>query len=126
MESSPKSSSQNQVEDSSTSRPSDPQFPGYQDTVLQHDDDDDDWIGLECNLVHMGTIIEDHFGMPCVFAGELGRGAYARCRRYTLVSGLELAVRLILPVRESVKTEVEVATMTYLRGKWRERLVFGI
>ena len=43
-------------------------------------------------------------------------GAYARAFLYTLDSGLKVVARVILPVRETIKTEAEVSAMDTVRG----------
>lgn len=43
-------------------------------------------------------------------------GAYARAFLFSLASGMQVVGRVILPVRDSVKTEAEVATMELVRG----------
>jgi len=90
-----------------------------QQTPKSHDEV---WEESKPNLEGMENIIRNHFGMPCTFGGELGRGSYARCFRYTLKNGRDLAARIILPIREYAKTEVEVATMTLLRGQYSSQL----
>jgi hypothetical protein len=75
------------------------------------------------SLESLKGIISDHFELSCTFAGEIGRGSSARCFRYTLSTGLNLAAKIILPREESLKTEVKVATMTFLRGNASQLLL---
>ena len=52
-------------------------------------------------------------------------GAFARVFLFTLQNGMQLIARIILPVRESVKTEAEVAAMELVRGHYRCSLVLS-
>jgi len=45
-------------------------------------------------------------------------GVYARVFLYTLENGLQVIARVILPVREGIKTESEIAAMDMMRGKF--------
>lgn len=62
------------------------------------------------------SIIATHFGGPCEDLSLLSEGAYAHVYVTTLKNGPKLAVHVVLPVRDSVKTEAEVATMDSVRG----------
>lgn len=75
------------------------------------------WPTVEAGLHRMKTIITEHFKVSCGDLEFLDEGAYARVYKGTLASGLELAVRMVLPVRKGVKTEAEVATMDAIRGE---------
>ena len=44
-------------------------------------------------------------------------GAYARVFLFSLENDMQVVARVILPVRESLKTEAEVVTMEVVRGK---------
>ena len=44
-------------------------------------------------------------------------GAYARAFLFSLENNMQVVARVILPVRESLKTEAEVVTMEVVRGK---------
>ena len=48
-------------------------------------------------------------------------GTFARVFLFTLENGMQVIARILLPVRESVKTEAEVAAMELLRGYYRCR-----
>ena len=81
------------------------------------EDQDTIWNETRPSLENLDRILQTHFGVTCTrHSEELGRGSFARCFRYTLATGSELAARVILPIRKRMKTEVEVATMTLLRG----------
>jgi hypothetical protein len=45
-------------------------------------------------------------------------GAFARVFLFTLQNGMQVIARIILLVRESVKTEAEVAAMELVRGHY--------
>jgi hypothetical protein len=45
-------------------------------------------------------------------------GAFARVFLFTLQNGMQVIARIVLPVRESVKTEAEVAAMELVRGHY--------
>lgn len=76
------------------------------------------WPDVEPKLPCLKDIISAHFGCPCEDLNLLGDGAYAHVYSTKLQTGLELAIRIVLPVRESLKTEAEVATMTSMRGQF--------
>jgi len=44
-------------------------------------------------------------------------GAYARAFLFSLTTGTQVVGRVILPVRQSIKTEAEVTVMELVRGK---------
>jgi hypothetical protein len=46
----------------------------------------------------------------------MGGGAYARVFLFTLEDDKQVVGRVVLPVRETVKTEAEVASMILVRG----------
>jgi len=50
-------------------------------------------------------------------------GAFARVFLFMLENGMQVVARIILPVRESVKTEAEVAAMELVRGHYRQLLL---
>jgi hypothetical protein len=46
----------------------------------------------------------------------MNNGAYARVFLFALEDGQKIVGRLVLPVRETVKTEAEVGAMELVRG----------
>jgi hypothetical protein len=55
-------------------------------------------------------------GSQCFSKKPLNHGAYARVFHYTLDNDRQLVARVILPVREIIKTESEIAAMDMVRG----------
>lgn len=74
------------------------------------------WDKICPNLEALENIICTHFGSPCCSKKPLNHGAYARVFHYTLDNNLQLVARVILPVRETIKTESEIAAMDMVRG----------
>jgi hypothetical protein len=74
------------------------------------------WDQTSPDLSALGEIISSHFDSPCHSRKLLGNGAYARAFLYTLENGFKLVARVILPVRETIKTEAEVCAMDTTRG----------
>lgn len=88
----------------------------------QNSSDDDSeilWKAANPNLTALQDIISAHFRLPCCRYAPLGGGSYARIFLFTLEDGQQVVGRIILPVRETVKTEAEVASMVYVRGTVR-------
>ncbi|GJE96623.1 kinase-like protein [Phanerochaete sordida] len=77
------------------------------------------WVKANVNMDAMLAIISSHFKTRCRLQGPLGIGAFARTFKYSLEDGKELVARVTLPVRETVKTEAEVATMDSIRARTR-------
>lgn len=75
------------------------------------------WANVEVRLDLLPGIISSHFKQPCDEGSVLSEGSYARCHLYTLEDGKRIVARMILPAREYVKTESEVASMFLLRGE---------
>jgi hypothetical protein len=76
------------------------------------------WDQTSPDLSALGDIISTHFNSPCHSREFLGIGAYARAFLYTLENGFKLVARVILPVRETIKTEAEVCAMDTARGSF--------
>ena len=97
-------------------------FPSYT-TMVNHShnslDDERLWKAANPNLTALQDIISAHFRLPCCHYAPLGGGAYARIFLFTLEDGQQVVGRIVLPVRETVKTEAEVASMVYVRGTVR-------
>ena len=77
---------------------------------------DELWLAANPDLDALNDIIAAHFGVQCVSREVLGRGGYAFAYLVTLANDVRVVARVILPVRDYVKTEAEVATMTSVRG----------
>ena len=79
-------------------------------------DEESLWEAANPNLTALHDIVSAHFRLSCRNYAPLGSGAYARTFLFTLEDGQQVVGRIILPVRETVKTEAEVASMVYVRG----------
>jgi len=73
------------------------------------------WNEAKPDIDALKTIVSHHFHSPCCDE-VLMKGAYARVFLFTLENDQKIVARVVLPVRERVKTEAEVATMAYIRG----------
>ena len=95
---------------------------GYIITFLQHktgstpEPEDILWDKTDPDLEALKSIIGTHFNSPCRSQEPLNHGAYARAFLYTLQNDIQLVARVILPVRETIKTETEIAAMDMARG----------
>ena len=74
------------------------------------------WQAANVNMQALETIISSHFGTQCSRYARMDDGAYARVFLFSLQNDLQVVGRVILAVRESVKTEAEVAAMELVRG----------
>ena len=74
------------------------------------------WLQTEPKIPLLQDIISSHFGYDCGELTLLDEGAYARAYETSLSTGKKLVVRVVLAVREGLKTEAEVATMDFVRG----------
>jgi hypothetical protein len=74
------------------------------------------WNKTDPDLGALKGIIGTHFNSPCRSQEPLNHGAYARAFLYTLQNDIQLVARVILPVRETIKTEAEIAAMDMARG----------
>ena len=61
-------------------------------------------------------IVSAHFRAGCRQCVRMDDGAYARVFLFTLENDKKVVGRVVLPVRESIKTEAEVAAMELVRG----------
>jgi hypothetical protein len=88
-----------------------------------HNSEDDEseilWKATNPNLTALQNIVSAHFCSSCRNVAPLGGGVYARVFLFTLEDGQQVVGRIVLPVRETVKTEAEVASMVYVRGTVR-------
>jgi hypothetical protein len=89
-------------------------------TILQPSEDshseDELWHKTSPDITALKAIINDHLNSPCLTEQPMNHGAYARVFLYTLQNGIQVVARVILPVRESLKTESEIAAMDMMRG----------
>jgi hypothetical protein len=77
------------------------------------------WRAANANLMALQDIVSAHFRSPCRNHAPMGGGAYARVFLFTLEDDQQVVGRVVLPVRETVKTEAEVASMILVRGTVR-------
>jgi hypothetical protein len=74
------------------------------------------WQTTNANLGALQEIVSAHFRLPCRHHALMDSGAYAHVFLFTLESDQKVVGRVVLPVRETVKTEAEVAAMELVRG----------
>ena len=67
-------------------------------------------------MAALQTIVSTHFHVQCRGFEPLGAGSFARAFLFSLENSIQLVGRVVLPVRESIKTEAEVAAMELVRG----------
>ena len=79
--------------------------------------DEELWQATNADMPALQRIISSHFRSECRQYIRMNDGAYARVFLFTLENNLKVVARVVLPVRESLKTEAEVATMELVRGK---------
>jgi hypothetical protein len=77
------------------------------------------WQAANVDMKAIEIIISSHFRTPHTHHTRMDDGAFARVFLFTLQNGMQVIARIILPVRESVKTEAEVAAMELVRGHYR-------
>ncbi|KIP07759.1 hypothetical protein PHLGIDRAFT_70510 [Phlebiopsis gigantea 11061_1 CR5-6] len=75
------------------------------------------WLQTGPKIPALQDIISAHFGYDCGELTLLDEGAYARAYKASLSTGKKLVVRVVLPVRDGLKTEAEVATMDFVRAE---------
>lgn len=69
------------------------------------------WQAANVDIKAIEIIISSHFRTSVGHHACMDNGSYARVFLFTLENGMQVIARIILPVRESVKTEAEVAAM---------------
>jgi hypothetical protein len=69
------------------------------------------------------TALRDIVSVPCRHHTPIGSAAYARVFLFTLEEDHKVVGRVVLPVRETVKTETEVASMVLVLGTVRHVLL---
>jgi len=62
-------------------------------------------------------IVADHFCIGVRRCSLMKMGSYARVYLFTLENDFQVIGRVVFPVRETVKTEAEVAAMELVRCK---------
>lgn len=78
--------------------------------------DEEFWQNANIDLDALSSIVAAHMQSPCKQRDTMEAGAYARVFLFILENGLRVIVRLILPVREHLKTEAEVSAMIFARS----------
>ena len=82
------------------------------------------WQAANVDVRAIEIIISSHFGTSPSHHARLDDGAFTRVFLFTLENGMQIIARIILPVRESVKTEAEVAAMELVRGHYPWSFLF--
>ncbi|KAF8522834.1 kinase-like domain-containing protein [Gautieria morchelliformis] len=80
--------------------------------------DDELWEATNVDLAALQRIVSSHFHVECqegILMND-GDGVYARAFLFSL-DNKKVVARVVLPVRESLKTEAEVATMELVRAR---------
>lgn len=75
------------------------------------------WQAANVDIKAIEIIISSHFRTSVGHHACMDNGSYARVFLFTLENGMQVIARIILPVRESVKTEAEVAAMELVRAR---------
>ena len=81
------------------------------------------WQAANVDIKAIEIIISSHFRTSLSHHARMDDGAFARVFLFTLENGMQVIARIILPVRESVKTEADVAAMELVRGHYRWSLL---
>ena len=79
------------------------------------------WQAANVDMKAMEIIISSHFRTAHIHHASMDDGTFARVFLFTLENGMQVIARILLPVRESVKKEAEVAAMELVRGYYRCR-----
>ena len=74
------------------------------------------WQSADVDIAALQTIVSTRFHTQCRGFEPLGAGSHARAFLFSLENGIQVVGRVVLPVRESIKTEAEVAAMELVRG----------
>ena len=82
----------------------------------QRSADESLWQAINADIGALQQIVSSHFRTDCQRYTRMNDGAYARAFLFSLVTGTQVIGRVILPVRESIKTEAEVTIMELVRG----------
>jgi len=81
-----------------------------------HTSSDELWQSASVDIAALQHILSAHFRAQCRGFEPLGAGAFARVFLFSLENNMQVIGRVVLPVRESFKTEAEVAAMEFVRG----------
>ena len=75
------------------------------------------WQSADVDIAALQTIVSTRFHTQCrgFEPLTLDAGSYARAFLFSLENGIQVVGR-VLPVRESIKTEAEVAAIELVRG----------
>ena len=76
------------------------------------------WQAADVNMTALETIISSHFSAQWTRCTSMDNGSYGRVFLFSLENELQVVGHVVLPVRESVKTEAEVAAMKLVRGTY--------
>jgi len=74
------------------------------------------WQSANVDLAALRSIISTRFHAQCRGFEPLNNGTFARVFLFSLGNNMQVVGRVILPVRESFKTEAEVAAMELVKG----------
>jgi hypothetical protein len=75
------------------------------------------WRATNVDMSALERILCSHFRVGCEKYTPMSEGSYARAFLFSLDDGKQVVGWVVLLVRESIKTEAEVATMQLVRGK---------
>jgi len=74
------------------------------------------WQSANADIAALQTIISTHFHAHCRGFEPLNNDSFARVFLFSLENNVQVVGQVVLPVRESFKTEAEVAAMELVRG----------
>ena len=74
------------------------------------------WQSANVDVAALQSIVSTHFHAQCRRFEPLGSGVFAKVFLFSLENNIQVVGRVILPVRETIKTEAEVAAMELVRG----------
>lgn len=74
------------------------------------------WQEANINIDALTDIVATHMRSPCQPPTAMTYGAYARLFVFILENDVRVVGRLVLPVREHLKTEAEVSAMVFARS----------
>jgi hypothetical protein len=76
------------------------------------------WETTNADLQALQNIVSAHFRKGCRDRVSMQNGSYARVFLFTLADDKKVIAKVVLPVRETAKTEAEVAAMEFVRGMY--------
>lgn len=85
----------------------------------RHDSSPDEtlWQATNVDIPALQQIVCVHFRSESRTYTRMDDGAYARVFLFSLENNMQVVARVILPIRESLKTEAEVVAMEVVRGE---------